>query len=120
MATVSLLSPAPSPYKIRRAPLFFSLPELPLSHALLTLLLTTSSSESVKPRQSSCSPSVFPAGVCTSLSNDDRARSPARRRRPRTPSKPRRYLPVEPLPLVDVHHSLRKSENSRLKTTSTR
>jgi hypothetical protein len=46
-----------------------------------------------------------------------RARSPARRRRPRTPSKPRRYLPVEPLPLVDVHHSLRKNENSRLKTT---
>jgi hypothetical protein len=41
----------------------------------------------------------------------------SRRRRARTPSKPRRYQPVEPLPLVDVHHSLRRKKKTRLKTT---
>jgi hypothetical protein len=86
-----------SPFHIRA--LF--LPELaPLSHSVTAVV--------VVPRWSSSTLSLSAPLVVE-----------PRRRRPRTPSKPRRYLSVEPLPLIDVHHSLRKNENSRLKTTPT-
>jgi hypothetical protein len=104
MAAVSLLSPTPPPYKIRRAPLFSSLPELTLSLTRSPLSSSSppspSSPESVETRRSlylavhrrlrpfPCSPELavprgarahrprFPARV-PSAQHDDRARSPS-------------------------------------------